>query len=485
MDVEVSFVNEDGQPIPFPEWPGDVECPQQHKTLPNRYIYTHDLMKRKGFSLSRADRISNLKKMLVGCTPHLQPGLAAGRQINRVFFCGKEMGDDFPLTEEVTVKHGRFEGAGLERIWTVEMVTEITLTLLDNRTVSLVFDDFPEASIHVGDIKEVVAEGLGMAITDLHMIRTYPTIRPSVFKDSDLLLGFPGKLSKGLWEIPPYPGPIRPAAIPTPPDMKFKMVPSDVVKALRLEDDLWEALNIQHEWRGHCQEHCGEASKIAFNFGRPESASFIKIETDVDSKIIHSQLKEDVKLAGRVACSPDKSYLKGLCSIRPHVKVYSVMEDMYGCNLYLPSRELIAKEGKEYVKYEKGTSYGDGTVNVPELGSFPIRFRLRLNTTEDSIMAHLTAVGFAKLTKDGPKTEHVWDGVIQKGVTQVLSWRGQYWTVPHFEGVQVNEVCMSIMTKNIIYLAVLLHHNISIYLSCHFATNIVTFCHYGDAPLIF
>lgn len=56
----------------------------------------------------------------------------------------------------------------------------------------------------------------------------YPTLRPVMFHDEQLMMGFHGKKSKGLWEERPYPGPIQPASIPTPPAMKFKLVDPQV-----------------------------------------------------------------------------------------------------------------------------------------------------------------------------------------------------------------------------------------------------------------
>lgn len=49
-----------------------------------------------------------------------------------------------------------------------------------------------------------------------------------MFHDEQLMMGFHGKKSKGLWEERPYPGPIQPASIPTPPAMKFKLVDPQV-----------------------------------------------------------------------------------------------------------------------------------------------------------------------------------------------------------------------------------------------------------------
>jgi hypothetical protein len=55
---------------------------------------------------------------------------------------------------------------------------EVTLTLLDKRQISMIFDEFPERTIKVGEIISMVAEGLGRSRSEVHLVRTFPTLRP-------------------------------------------------------------------------------------------------------------------------------------------------------------------------------------------------------------------------------------------------------------------------------------------------------------------
>ena len=99
----------------------------------------------------------------------------------------------------MTVNAGKLEkGSGSE--YEVELVAEVSIALLDRREVSLIFDEFPMDTIQVKDIKEVIADGIGSAIHDVYMVRIYPTLRPVTFHDEQLMMGFHGKKSKGLWE---------------------------------------------------------------------------------------------------------------------------------------------------------------------------------------------------------------------------------------------------------------------------------------------
>ena len=52
----------------------------------------------------------------------------------------------------------------------------LTVALLDTRKVSLVFDQFPEETITVKEIKDVLAEALQQPARSLHMVRTFPTL---------------------------------------------------------------------------------------------------------------------------------------------------------------------------------------------------------------------------------------------------------------------------------------------------------------------
>lgn len=70
--------------------------------------------------------------------------------------------------------------------------------------------------------------GLALSGAMFVWLLRYPTLRPVMFHDEQLMMGFHGKKSKGLWEERPYPGPIQPASIPTPPAMKFKLVDPQV-----------------------------------------------------------------------------------------------------------------------------------------------------------------------------------------------------------------------------------------------------------------
>lgn len=155
--------------------------------------------------------------------------LPAGRQFNRVLFGGTELADTNELTQEVSVnkKEGKLKHTSANTL-VAEMVVEITVTLLDGREVSLIFDQFPEESIRVRDVTEVIADGIGVELEQLYIVRTYPTLRPVMFDHEHLLLGFHGVRSKGIWAERPYPGPIRPASIPTPPAMKFKVGPRSI-----------------------------------------------------------------------------------------------------------------------------------------------------------------------------------------------------------------------------------------------------------------
>ena len=119
---------------------------------------------------------SHLEKVLVEVTPYLQKGLAVGRLINTVAFDGHVLGTTDILTQEVTVSKGKLQKRAANE-YVIEMVAEVTVALLDGRSVSLVFDEFPMDSILASDIKEVIAEGIGLANNAVYMVREYPTLR--------------------------------------------------------------------------------------------------------------------------------------------------------------------------------------------------------------------------------------------------------------------------------------------------------------------
>ena len=89
------------------------------------------------------------------------------------------------------------------------MLVEMTITTRDGKTLSLVFDSFPEAVLSNLDIKELVQEITSIPVSQQHLIREYPTLRPVVFVNEQRLFGFAGISSRGLWTEPPYPGPIQ------------------------------------------------------------------------------------------------------------------------------------------------------------------------------------------------------------------------------------------------------------------------------------
>ena len=47
----------------------------------------------------------------------------------------------------------------------------------------------------------------------------------------------------------PYPGPVLPAHIPTPPQMKFEVWREADVAFLEEEEDWWHELNLQPKWQ--------------------------------------------------------------------------------------------------------------------------------------------------------------------------------------------------------------------------------------------
>ena len=69
---------------------------------------------------------------------------------------------------------------------------------------------------------------------------------------------FKGVMKKGLWDEKPYPGPVQPASIPTPPGMKFRVVKKEVFDFLYNEEELWQTMNQQCEWRGHMELFSGK-----------------------------------------------------------------------------------------------------------------------------------------------------------------------------------------------------------------------------------
>ena len=121
-------------------------------------------------------------------------------------------------------------------------------------------------------------------------------------------------------------------------------------------------------------------------------------------------------------CSPDKSYLKGVCHFAKGCRVEKLTKEMFGEELYLPGADLIERQGKDYIGYEKGVSFGEGVIKTSDFET-QVRYKLAMTDGKGDVKAKLTMSALLD------KTEHVWEGdLVQE--TKFLAFRGSTWCVP-------------------------------------------------------
>jgi len=231
-------------------------------------------------------------------------------------------------------------------------------------------------------------------------------------------------MKKGLWEETPYPGPVQPATIPTPPDMKFRVVKKNVFDYLHNEEELWNQMNEQCEWRGHVETMAGGLAPCTLALGKPAPTQFYKVTHGGKTVITHSRRITPLNIGGVRVGSPDKSYINGECHFVKSATVSKLTLEMFGTELYLPGQDLIERQGKDYIGYEKGVSFGEGVIKTAEFES-PLRYKIAMTDGAGDVKAIMT------MSTVIDKTEYVWEGELVKE-TKFLAYRGKHWCAPKF-----------------------------------------------------
>lgn len=152
----------------------------------------------------------------------------------------------------------------------VTLLITVAVWLPGDKRLSITFDECPTAEVTVDDVRAAVSEASGVPLARVHLVRTYPSLRPVRFREGDLLFGFEGTMERGLWTKPPYPGPVRPATIPTPPPMRFKMVDEAEVRFLEREEQWWDQLRVQASWFGHVERLAGPREELCIRLDSPK-----------------------------------------------------------------------------------------------------------------------------------------------------------------------------------------------------------------------
>ena len=253
-------------------------------------------------------------------------------------------------------------------------------------------------------------------------------MRPVRFVPNHVVLGFPGKMEKGLWAIPPHRGPIMPASIPTPPELQLRMRDSTTFDLLEEEEDWLGKFKMQAVWEGELETLGGPREFISVKFDATTQPIWttIRFPGSTSSIMIHPLLTKPVHVKdasgnNTLAAVPDPSPVQGNCILQP--KVHSAPVELG--EHYLPCAEELAFFRENCSPFELGKSFGIGHVTVG-VGSTPVpcTYRLKIGFPTNKIVfaAH------HKGARGEPDTFTVIEGELAKGISETFYMRGVYYT---------------------------------------------------------
>mmetsp|Transcript_21153 Transcript_21153/g.55046 ORF Transcript_21153/g.55046 Transcript_21153/m.55046 type:complete len:854 (+) Transcript_21153:207-2768(+) len=444
MDVDVRFFDENGTPIVFEAWAGREAdsfppCPVP-KTEPHRYRLTSRFLRDKGFSVTRSENFEQLAATLTAAIPWLQPGLAVGRVVSAFSYNGDEVQPDQLVGDVYQVKRSG-GGASLSRFGElgaldVQLLVYMMIGLPSGKVLRVEFDECPEAIITAADVKAAVAGASGLQPSMLHLVRTFPTLRPVRFVDEQRLFGYKGEMDRGLYTKRPYPGPVRPATIPTPPGMRFEVFERSEVEFLEQEEDWWDQLNRQVNWFGHREEFAAGQSVLKIRLNPPRQPQYYC--GGAGGEAIHDRQLQIVKgPKGKPLCTPDTSTLHGLATM--HKDVRSKHHELNGEVLYLPTPAEAKQEGIAFLGHERGKAFGDAAVTWLDGTTLQAQYCILYEGDRDLRVCIVSEE--SSTPRDPPQDaktfviEHKWDGAISRGAAGVVLFKGVYHAHAFTDGV--------------------------------------------------
>jgi hypothetical protein len=202
-----------------------------------------------------------------------------GWKVDTVSYNGAFADDKDAIGEVYQVKrtaHGELSrasvvGGGVRDLGALDvtLLVSVAVWMPGDKRLSITFDECPTAEVTADDVRAAVSDASGVPLARVHLVRVYPTLRPVRFREGDLLFGFEGTKERGLWTKAPYPGPVRPATIPTPLAMRFKMVDEAEVRFLEREEQWWEQMKEQAGWFGHMERLAGQREELDIKLNPP------------------------------------------------------------------------------------------------------------------------------------------------------------------------------------------------------------------------
>ena len=306
---------------------------------------------------------------------------------------------------------------------------------------TIVFDDFPRDTVTVNDIKKALAPVCGLPIDSQFLVRQYPCLRPILARDEERVFGFAGIKDRGLWKESPYPGPLHPAGLPTPPDLSLALISEEDHDFLEMEESWISQFQLQSIWSGEMETPGGEKQALSLKISPPHQPGWKRMrgQSRACSTRLLSVIRDE---QGKLVAFPDLSEVQG-CALP-----YEARE---GCldSRYLPTPEEINDAGSIYLPFEKGVWFGDGelTFQLSSGQQLHLKGSYRLHLKASGKKHDFTFSSFASRKLDqledssGYFPEYILQGTVDKGMSESHFLKGVYF-LKHSSTEVVPEVLM-------------------------------------------